>query len=142
MRVSSFSSLLTPHSLLNILDLFPHLLDEDLQLHRHLGHGDVDRLRAQRIGFPVQFLHQEIQSLSDRAAFFENALEFRDVRREPAQLLIDIDLVREQRDTRVDRAPVRVVTLDTNCSRRPCEAILADIAACLAEQGTKLAADA
>ena len=36
----------------------------------------------------------------------------------------------------------RVVTLDTNCSRRPCEAVLADIATCLAEQGTDLAADA
>ena len=36
----------------------------------------------------------------------------------------------------------RVKTFDANCSRRPYEAILADIAACTADQGIELAADA
>ena len=66
---------------LYILDLLAHLLDQQLEVHRHLGYGDIDRFRAQRVGFAVQFLHQEIEALADGAALVEDAPELADMRR-------------------------------------------------------------
>ena len=51
-----------------VLHLLAHLLDQHLELERHLRQLGVDRLRAERVGFAVQLLREEIEALADAAA--------------------------------------------------------------------------
>src|SRR3954462_9964984 len=98
MSRSAFLSL----RLLDVLDLFAHLLDQQLQVQRHASDFDVDGFRAERIRFPVKFLHHEVQSLADSAAALENPFDLAEVRRKTRELLIDVDAVRKKRDLLAD----------------------------------------
>ena len=51
-----------------VLHLLAELLDHGLQLQPDIGQLDVVRLRAQRIGFAVELLRQEVELAADRAA--------------------------------------------------------------------------
>src|SRR5690606_41676929 len=53
-------------SLFYVLDLLPHLLDDHLHFDGGAGRLQVLRLGRQRIGFPIQLLHQEVQPPAGR----------------------------------------------------------------------------
>src|SRR5690606_20315023 len=59
--------------LLNILRLLAQLFDKQFQVDGRARHGQRTRLRAQRIGFPVHFLEQEIKPLAGAASFLPAA---------------------------------------------------------------------
>src|SRR5260221_1498271 len=52
----------------DVLHLLAHLLDHDLELQRGLRQLRVDRLGSQRVGFAIEFLHQEVEALAARSA--------------------------------------------------------------------------
>ena len=54
---------------LDILHLLAQLLDQHLHVHRDAGHLQDGRFGAQRVGFAVQFLDQEVQPLANVTAF-------------------------------------------------------------------------
>ena len=64
-RITLFRLPIHPAPLFNILHLLAHLLNQHFQLHRNLRAFAGDGFAAQRIGFAVQFLHQEVQPLAD-----------------------------------------------------------------------------
>src|SRR4051812_4973008 len=76
---------------LDVLDLFPHLLDQHLELHGNARHVVGDRLGAERIGLAVQLLAEEIQALAAGAALVEHAAVFRDVGLQARDLLVHVD---------------------------------------------------
>ena len=84
------------------MNLLAHLLDEELEVQRHACDFDVHRLGAERVCFAVEFLHHEVEPLADGAAFAEDALQFRQVRAEASEFLIDVDAVGEQRQFLAD----------------------------------------
>jgi hypothetical protein len=53
---------------LQILHLFPHLFDQQLELDRCLRNLRDQRFGTERIGFAIEFLHQEIEALAARPA--------------------------------------------------------------------------
>ena len=69
---------------LEVLNLFAHLLDQNLQFNRRVGHFDRGGFRAQRVGFAIEFLHQEVKAATDCAAGRKHAAHFGDVRRQAA----------------------------------------------------------
>ena len=66
----------------------------------------VKRLGAQCIGFAVEFLHQEVEAPAHRPRLFELALDLADVRRQSVEFLIDIGLLDQQQDLRLE--PLRI----------------------------------
>src|SRR5689334_12879175 len=94
-RNSQLGAALRCSCLFQVLHLLPHLLDQYLELERHLRQLRIDGLRAERIRFPVQLLREEIQALADAAALRQHASHLRHVRDEPRDLLGDVDLRRE-----------------------------------------------
>src|SRR5512138_442880 len=47
---------------LDVLNLLAHLLDQHLELERRLRELGVDRLRAERVRFAVELLHEEVEA--------------------------------------------------------------------------------
>jgi len=84
--------------LFDVLHLFPQLLDQHLELDRDVGHADVHGFGAERIGFAVEFLHQEIEPPADGAGLAEHAVDLGKVRREAINFLGDVGFLREQDD--------------------------------------------
>ena len=66
------------HALLQILHLFPHLLDQQFEFHRRLRYDAGHGLGTKRVGFAVEFLHQEIEALSAGAAGLQHARGLQD----------------------------------------------------------------
>src|SRR5471032_3299507 len=88
--------------LFDVLHLLAHLLDEDLQLHRDARHVVRDRLRAERVRLAIELLAEEIEALAAGASLVEDAAEFRDVRHQPRELLVDVDARGVEHDLLVD----------------------------------------
>src|SRR5690242_16783747 len=93
---------------LEILHLLAHLLDQHLELERHLRKLRVDGFRAERIRLAMQLLSEKIQPLADRSALCQHAADFGYVRGEPRDLLGDVDLRREQRELLLESLFIRV----------------------------------
>src|SRR4051794_30668337 len=58
--------------LFEILNLFAHLLNQELHRHRRVGQFLERSLGADRVRFAVEFLHHEIEALADLATFFQD----------------------------------------------------------------------
>src|SRR6185369_9164646 len=65
-RCTSTNPVITPRTpSLDILDLLAQLLDRRFELNAEIGQGEIGALRAQRIGFAVEFLAEEIELAAD-----------------------------------------------------------------------------
>ena len=62
--------------LLQILNLFTHLLNQELHRHRRIRQFLDCCFGADGIRFTVEFLHHEIEPLADLAAFFQDVTSF------------------------------------------------------------------
>jgi hypothetical protein len=93
---------------LQVLHLLAELLDHALELEAGIGQLDVVRLRADRVGFAIELLGEEVEPASDRAAVADQPLRLRDVRRQPVDLLADVGLAGDQ-----DRLLVQPVGIET-----------------------------
>src|SRR4051812_45198207 len=93
---------MTGFALLNVLHLFAHLLDEDLELDRDARDLVRHGFRSERVRLAVQLLAEEVQALAACAALVEHAAEFRDVRDEARELLVHVDARRVKDDLLVD----------------------------------------
>lgn len=80
-------------TLLYILNLLPHLLDEHLQVNRNAGGFRVGGFGAQGIGFAVHLLQQEVQPPANGLFLLEGAQHFLDVRIQPIQFLGHVQLL-------------------------------------------------
>src|SRR5262249_22264921 len=67
------------NGLFEVLHLLAELLDNGLELKPDLGEFHVVRFGAQRIGFPIELLGEEIEPASDRAAFGDQVLRLRNM---------------------------------------------------------------
>src|SRR5690242_21650675 len=85
-----------------ILDLLAHLLDQELELQARVGKILRNRLRAERVRFAIQLLHQEIQALADRSPGPDHAGHLFEVRTKPIHLFGDVYLDAEERDFLAD----------------------------------------
>src|SRR5882762_3897361 len=83
---------------LDILDLLAHLLDQKLELEARVGEFLRHGLRAERVRFAVQLLHQEVQALAGPPSGFDHALNLLQVRSKAIELLGDVRLDAEKRD--------------------------------------------
>ena len=79
-----------------ILHLLAELLDHALELEADIGQLHVVRLGAERIGFTIELLREEIEPPAHRTAVGDQALGLRDVRSEPVELLADVGLAGDQ----------------------------------------------
>ena len=79
-----------------VLHLLAELLDHGLQFQTDVGQLDVVRLRAQRIGFAVELLRQEVELAPDRAAGIDQPARLRHMGDEPVELLADVGLGGDQ----------------------------------------------
>src|SRR5690606_27959211 len=82
-------------SLLQILYLLAHLLDQDLELDRRAREILVLRFRAERIRLAVHLLQEKIETTPDRLGALEHRPHLGDVRREPVHLLTDVEALRD-----------------------------------------------
>src|SRR6478752_8091693 len=78
-------------ALLNVLDLFAHLFDEDLQLHRDARDLVRDGFRSQGVRLAVELLAEEVEPLAASTSLVEHTAIFRDVRDEARKLLVHVD---------------------------------------------------
>src|SRR5690242_9791133 len=85
-----------------ILDLLAHLLDQELELQARIGKILRNRLRAERVRFSIQLLHQEIQALADRTPGPDHAGHLLEMRSQAIHLLGDVDLYAEERHLLAD----------------------------------------
>src|SRR5207302_6824285 len=74
-------------SLLSVLHLLAHLLDEDLHVDRAARGLEILGFRGERVGFAVELLHEEIEPASGGLAAADDAAHLRDVAGEPLELL-------------------------------------------------------
>ena len=92
----------TPYSLLptpwsfDVLHLLAQLVDNGLQLEAIAGDVGIVGLRAQRVGFAVELLRQELELAPDRLLRGDQLARGSDVRAEPLHLLLDVGPRREQ----------------------------------------------
>src|SRR5215213_4274489 len=91
-----------PLPLLNVLHLFAHLLDQQLQFERAIGDLRAGGLGGERVRLAVQFLREEVEALARRTAVPQHAIDFRKVYGQPLELLVDVALAREHGDFRTD----------------------------------------
>ena len=77
-------------SLLNVLYLLAHLLDQHLEFDRVLRGGGRDRLRGKRVRLAVEFLHQEVQTAAHLAAFFHHPAHFGHVGFQAVQFFVHV----------------------------------------------------
>ncbi len=75
--------------------LLAHLFDDDFQVYCRLRRFSVCRLGTKRIGFPIQFLHQEIQPPADRFPGRKSIADFFDMCLESIEFFTDIELLRD-----------------------------------------------
>ena len=82
--------------LLDVLHLFAKLVDDRFK--RQTKARDIDgvRLRAQRIGFAIEFLSKKIELAADGPRFAQNFARGSNVGRQPRQLLFNIGARRNQ----------------------------------------------
>src|SRR6266852_265634 len=92
---------------LDILDLLAHLLDQQLELEARIGDLLRHGLRAERVRFAVQLLHQEVQPLADRPAGPDHAVYLFQVRPQAIEFLRDVRLDAVKRDLLPDALLVR-----------------------------------
>ncbi len=59
---------------LKVLHLFAHLFNQHFHVDRNARELQVGRFGAQGVGFPVQFLNQKVQPLTQLSAFFQQPL--------------------------------------------------------------------
>ena len=84
-------------ALFDILNLFAHLLDQHLEFYSGLGGLGVCRFRSQRVGLPVQFLREEVETSADRFAADNHVANLADVTLQAIEFFIDIELIRDKR---------------------------------------------
>ena len=82
---------------LEVLNLFAHLLNQNLQFNRRTRHFDRSGFRSQRVGFTIEFLHEEVEAAAHCAARRQHAAHFSYVRGKPLDFLVDIHFQRVQR---------------------------------------------
>src|SRR5215475_11512692 len=92
--------------LFQILHLLAKLLDHRLELKPDVGKRHVVRLGAERIGFAVELLRQEVEPSPDRFAVGDQALGLRDMRGQAIELLANVGLAGDQ--DRFLMQPVRI----------------------------------
>src|SRR5476649_1672765 len=83
----------------DILHLLPHALDGALQIDADPRQLDVRRLRAQRIGFTIELLAEEVELPAHRivgARIGEQRARLGDVGRQPVELLAHVGLAEQQ----------------------------------------------
>src|SRR5947208_13034037 len=81
-----------PLTLLNVLHLLAHLLDEQLQFECAIGYLRARGLGGERIGFAIEFLCEEVQALARSTSVTQHSIDFRKVHRQPLELFVDIAL--------------------------------------------------
>src|SRR5579883_205558 len=84
-------------TLFRVLHLLPHLLDDDLHVHRTAGGVEVLGLRGQGVGLAVELLHEEIEPPAGRLVGREHAADLLQVAGQAIELLIDVQPLDEQR---------------------------------------------
>src|SRR5512139_3451293 len=84
----------------DILDLLPQALDGALQIDADARQLDVGRLRAQRVGLPIELLTEEIELAADRIVrprVGEQRARLGDMGGEAVELLAHVGLADQQR---------------------------------------------
>src|SRR5690606_18296548 len=97
-----------PRTSFNVLHLLAHLLDQHLQLHRRLGGVEGDGFRGQGVGFPVELLHQEVETPADGFSIVQYPADFTQMGVEAVQLLRHIGLLGEQGDLLLEALGVEI----------------------------------
>ena len=77
--------------LFDVLNLLPHLLDDDLHIDSAAGRLEVLRLRRERVRFAVQLLHEEVEAAAGGLAAVDDTSDFHDVTREAIELFVDVE---------------------------------------------------
>ena len=87
-----------PARILDILHLLAHLFDQHVHIHRVLRGHAILRLRAQRVGFAVQLLHQKVEPPADRFVALEHVQNLGDMGIEPIQFFVNIEFLRQDHE--------------------------------------------
>ena len=109
-----------------VLHLLAELLDHALELQADIGELHIVRLGAQRVGFAIELLSQEIEPAADRAAVGDQPLACATCERKPIKLLADVGLAGDQ-----DRLLMQAVGIEAvggSSSAATCSAMRALIA--------------
>src|SRR5258708_32383938 len=91
-----------------ILNLLAHLLDQQLEFEARVGEVLRHGLRAERVRFAVQLLHQEVKALAGRPSGLDHAVHFLQVRSQAIELPGDVRLEAEKREFLPDAPLLRV----------------------------------
>src|SRR5690606_28362437 len=75
---------------LDVLNLLTHPLDLRLELQAQAGDAAVVGFRAERVGFAIDLLRQEIEPSPDRLSRIEQFASRGNVSTQPLQLLLDV----------------------------------------------------
>src|SRR5690606_29023065 len=94
-------------SLLQVLDLLAHLLDQDLEIDGRSRELLVLRLRPERVRLAVHLLDQEIEPPADRLAALQDLARLGDVRAEPIHLFADVGPLRGEHELLLEAAGLR-----------------------------------
>src|SRR6516165_545542 len=85
-----------PSQSFQILHLLAKLLDDALELEADIGELDVVGLGAQRVGFAIELLGEEIEPATDRSARRDQMADLRHVGGKTVELLADVGLACDQ----------------------------------------------